>query len=61
MSSVLRGLGRVFGGVGRVVRWSLASVEDQPKPYFVPLAGADHGPIPSVRLRVDIETRRPRR
>jgi len=61
MSTVMRGLGRVFGGVGRAVRWTLASVEDQPKPYPVPLAGVDHGPIPSVRLRVDIEKRRPRR
>ena len=61
MSTVIRGVGRMFGSFGRAVRWSLASVDDAPKSYQVPLAGADHGPIPSVRLRLDTDARRPRR
>ena len=61
MSTVMRGLGRVFGGAVRVVRWSLASVDDEPAAYSAPMAGADHGPIPSVSLRLDTDTKRPRR
>jgi hypothetical protein len=61
MTTVMRGLGRVFGGAVRVVRWSLASVEDAPAAYPAPRAGADHGPIPSVRLRLDTDSKRPRR
>jgi hypothetical protein len=61
MSRVMRGLGRVFGGAVRVVRWSLASVEDEPGAYPAPMAGVDHGPVPSVRLRLDTDTKRPRR
>jgi hypothetical protein len=61
MSTVMRGLGRVFGGAVRAVRWSLSAVEDAPGPSAIPLPGAPHGPIPSIRLRVDTQTRRPRR
>jgi hypothetical protein len=61
MTTVMRGLGRLFGGAVRAVRWSLASVEDEPKGYVMLSPGEAHGPIPSVRLRVDTETRRPRR
>ena len=61
MSTVMRGLGRVFGSAVRVVRWTLASVEDEPAGYAAPMAGADHGPIPAVRLRLDTDTRRERR
>ena len=61
MSTVMRGLGRVFGGAVRAVRWTLSSVEDEPMAQWAPAAGADHGPIPSVKLRVDTDNRRPRR
>jgi len=61
MSTVIRGLGRVFGSAVRVVRWSLASVEDEPAAYPAPMAGADHGPIPSVKLRLDTNSKRARR
>jgi hypothetical protein len=60
MTTVVRSLGRVIGTVGRAVRWSFASVEDEPEPYLVPMAGVPHGPVRSITLRVDTDARRPR-
>jgi hypothetical protein len=58
MSVLARSLARVVGGVARVVRWSLSSVDDEPAPRPLPLPGPAHGPVHAIDLRLGRERRR---
>jgi hypothetical protein len=53
MDTLLRSLTRAFARVDRAVRWSLSTVEEEPRPAVVPMPGPAHGPVPSITLRLE--------
>jgi hypothetical protein len=53
-----RAVARAFAALGRVVRWSLASVEDELPSNVIPMPGPAHGPVPAIELRLEDQRRR---
>jgi len=58
MRVLRRAVVRGFAAFGRVVRWSLATVEDDLPSNVVPLPGPAHGPVPAIELRLEDQRRR---
>ena len=56
MDTIGRALGAIGSALGRVVRWTFATVEDDPVRNVIPMPGPAHGPIPAIDVR--LETRR---
>jgi hypothetical protein len=58
----VRVLGRAFvracAAFGRLVRWSLATVEDELPSNVIPMPGPAHGPVPAIELRLEEQRRR---
>jgi hypothetical protein len=49
---------RACATFGRVVRWSLATVEDDLPSNVIPLPGPAHGPVPAIELRLEDQRRK---
>jgi len=49
---------RACVSIGRLVRWSLATVEDELPPNVIPMPGPAHGPVPAIELRLEDQRRR---
>ena len=52
MSQVGRSIARIVSTFARVVRWSLATVEDEPELRVAPLPGPAHGPVHVIDVRL---------
>ena len=53
-----RAVMRACAGFGRLVRWSLATVEDELPSNVIPMPGPAHGPVPAIELRLEDQRRR---
>lgn len=49
---------RLSATIADAVRWSLATVDDDTPRNVIPMPGPAHGPVPSIRLRVEEQRRR---
>ncbi|HEU5288045.1 MAG TPA: hypothetical protein VFV20_06550, partial [Candidatus Limnocylindria bacterium] len=58
MDAVHRLMRRVPTAIAGVVRWSLATVDDDTPRNVIPMPGPAHGPVPSITLRVEEQRRR---
>ena len=56
-------IGWVFGVIartfGRLLAWSVATVEDErPLTNVIPMPGPAHGPVPAIELRMEEQRRK---
>ncbi len=61
MTMAFRSVARALGSFGHAVRWSLATVEDEPQARPVPMPGPAHGPVPAIDLLRETRRRKARR
>jgi hypothetical protein len=58
MTRVLKSMARAIGSLGTAVRWSLATVDDEPQARVVPLPGPAHGPVAAIDVMREARRRK---
>ncbi len=53
MTTVGRLISRVWLGGLRLVRWTVATIEDHDEPREIPMPGPAHGPVPAIEVRLE--------
>lgn len=53
MKAIRSLLSAICGSCARVVRWSLATVEEEHVNNVIPMPGPAHGPVPAIELRLE--------
>jgi hypothetical protein len=58
MDEILGAIGGLFRGIARAISWTLATVEEEPRPRLMRLPGPAHGPVSAIDVRLGRDRRR---